>query len=152
MVRDVVEHAARVTRAVQLAKPMESYRARPMLLALAAVASLIVATYAYVARAPWVFGPSPHHLQPAAREGHVRYAMFLTVARVLTFRDSTGNALPRTLAQVGESWPGMSYHVQQDTFELRAHIDSSKAIVYRSTQDPAELAASATSFLRDRLP
>jgi hypothetical protein len=151
IVRDVVAHAERVTRAAELAKPMESYRARPMLLALLAIVSVAVAGYAYAARATWVFGPQLEQIPVAQREAHVRYAMYLTAGRILSFQDSTGS-LPRTLREVGESWSGMSYQLDGSTFSLRARADSATPIEYRSTRDPRQFVGQAPDFLRERQP
>jgi hypothetical protein len=152
IVREVVEHAERVKRDVELARPMESYRARPMVLALLAVVSLSLAVYSYVARPAWVFGPTPDHVPMAQREGHLRYAIFLAAERVLEYRELNSGSLPRTLREVGESWPGMSYHVDGETFELRARVDSTTPLVYRSTQDPRTFLGTSRRFLREREP
>jgi hypothetical protein len=152
MVRDVVDHAARATRAAELARPMESYRARPMVLTLLAIFSLAVATYAYAARPSWVFGPQPDHMPLELRQAHVRYAMFLSAEAVLSFRDSAGGILPRTLHQAGAAWPGMSYQADGAVFTLRARVDSATAIEYRSTRDPRAILGQATESLREPIP
>ena len=152
IVREVVEHAERVNRDVELARPMESYRARPMVLALLAIISLSLAAYSYVARPAWVFGPAPGHVPMPQREGYLRYAMFLAAERVLDYRQANAGALPRTLREAGESWPGMSYHVEGEQFELHARVDSATPMVYRSTQDPRAFLGTARRFLREREP
>lgn len=152
IVREVVDHAARVTRAVELARPMESYRARPMVLTLLAIVLLMLATYSYVARPAWVFGPDPARMPIEQRQAHVRYAMFLTAERVLAFRDSAGGVLPRTLHQAGAAWPGMTYGVEGDVFTLHARVDSATAIEYRSTRDPRGFLGQAGESLREALP
>ena len=149
IVREVVEHAERVNRDVELARPMESYRARPMVLALLAVVSVSLAAYSYLARPAWVFGPSPDQGPLVQREGYLRYAMFLAAERVLEYRESNAGSLPRTLLETGESWPGMSYHVSGETFELRARVDSAPPLVYQSTQDPRTFLGTARRFLRE---
>ena len=151
IVREVVDHAARVTRAVELARPMESYRARPMVLALLAIISVTLASYTYVARPSWVFGLQAEHLPIEQRQAHVRYAMFLTAERVLAFRDSAGGVLPRTLHQVGAAWPGMTYRVEGDVFTLQARVDSTTAIEYRSSRDPRAFLGQAGESLREAL-
>jgi hypothetical protein len=152
MVREVVDHAARVTRAAELARPMESYRARPMVLTFLAIFSLAVASYAYAARPSWVFGPQQEHMPMEQRQAHVRYAMFLAAEAVLAFRDSAGGVLPRTLHQSGAAWPGMSYHPDAAEFTLRARVDSANVIEYRSTRDPRAFLGQATESLRERIP
>jgi hypothetical protein len=152
IVREVVDHAARATRAAELARPMESYRARPMVLALLAIVALALASYTYVGRPSWVFGLEPEHMPMTQRQAHVRYAMYLAAERVLAFRDSAGGVLPRTLHQAGAAWPGMSYQVQGDSFALRARVDSATAIEYRSSRDPRSFLGQATESLREPLP
>lgn len=152
IVREVVDHAARVTRAAELARPMESYRARPMVLTLLAIVAVTLATYTHIARPSWAFGVSPEHVPIEQRQAHVRYAMYLAAERVLAFRDSSGGVLPRTLHQAGAAWPGMSYHVQGDVFTLHARVDSATAIDYRSSRDPRDFLGQATESLREPLP
>jgi hypothetical protein len=151
MVRGVVDYATRLTLAVERTKPMESYRARPMVLALLALVSLSLAIWSYVARPAWVFGPGLSHFSVAQREGHMRYAMFLAAQRVLSYRDSAGG-LPATLRETGEAWPGMSYRVNGAIFELTADGASGTRISYRSSQDPREFLGSAATLLRESAP
>jgi len=152
IVREVVEHAERVNRDVELARPMESYRARPMVLALLAIVSISLAAYSYAARPAWVFGPDPNDRPFELREGQLRYAMFLAAERVLAHQDSTAGSLPRTLRETGETWPGMTYRVNDGVFELRAQVDSATPLTYRSTQDPRAFLGTARRFLREPEP
>jgi hypothetical protein len=150
-IRDVMDYAVRVTRAVQLAKQMESYRGRPMVLALIAIPSLIVFLYAYAARPDWVFGPDPVRIAPAQQMAYTRFAMYLASQRVETYRTRTG-VLPGSLAEMDEDWPGMSYRALSPTvFELAARGDSGE-IVFQSDQPVRGFLGNSAAFLRSREP
>lgn len=145
--RDVMEYAVRVTRAVQLAKQMESYRGRPMLLALIAIPALVVALYAYAARPAWVFGPDPARLEPARQQAYTRFAMYLAAQRVEEYRVARG-VLPGSLSETGEEWAGMSYRpLDATTFELSAPGGAGE-IVFRSDQPVTAFLGRSVSYLR----
>ncbi|MEX2179327.1 MAG: hypothetical protein WD801_11485 [Gemmatimonadaceae bacterium] len=152
-VREVVEHAARLTREVTLAQPIRSYRSRPFVLATLALASLIFCAYTYVERPPWIFGQDPARSAPAQREAHLRFAMFLVAQRLMAHQATHDGALPETLLAVGEHWPTISYEVGPGpTFTLSAQVDAGQPISYRSTDDlPAFLGQSAR-HLREQRP
>ncbi len=148
-IRDVMAYAVRITRAVQLAKQMESYRSRPMLLALIAIPALIVALYAWVARPAWVFGPDPVRVEPARKQAYTRFAMYLAAQRVESYRVSRG-VLPGSLAEMDEEWAGMSYRPLGATvFELTARADSGD-IVFQSDQSVREFLGQSAVYLRSR--
>jgi hypothetical protein len=151
-IREVVEAAERTTRAVQMAKPMESYRARPIVLAALAIPALLLCLYTYLARPEWVFGPGPAAALTPRGEGHLRFATFLVAQRVFAFRDSTGG-LPRTLAEVREQWPEIQYRLIDDSrFELRAQVPGGRPIVFRSDEDPVNLMRNGQASLRIQQP
>lgn len=151
-IREVVEAAARSTRAVELAKPMESYRSRPIILTALAIPCLLLSLYTFSARPEWVFGPKPVATLTARGEAHVRFAMYLVYKRLNAFRAANGGALPQSLLQVGEEWPAIQYRIVADSvFELRAP-GSARPIVFRSDGDPRALLGASAGALRDELP
>jgi hypothetical protein len=146
-IRDVMEYAVRETRAVQLAKLMQSYSSRPILLALIAVPSLIVALYAYAARPDWVFGPDQVRMQPVRKQAYAKFAMYLAAQKVETYRASQGR-LPGSLGELGEDWPGMSYRALSfTTFELTVRGDSGE-IALQSDRPVRAFLGSSPTFLR----
>ena len=149
---DVVQHAARFTKAIALARPMESYRARPIVLTILAVASLSVMVYSLIGRPEWVYGPDPAKRPVAEREANLRFVTYLVVQRVNAYRDARRGFLPGSLAEVGESWPGITYTLLgQSEYEVRAVEAGAPPIIYRSTQDPAAtLLEPSRPFLRAR--
>lgn len=151
-IREVVEAAARSTRAVELAKPMESYRSRPIILTAIAVPCLLLGLYTFSARPEWVFGPKPAATLTARGEAHVRFAMYLVYKRLNAFRAANGGALPQSLLQVQEDWPAIQYRIVADSvFELRAP-GSTRPIVFRSDGDPRALLGASAGALRAELP
>jgi hypothetical protein len=149
---DVVQHAARFTKAIALARPMESYRARPIVLTLLAVTSLSLMVYSLVGRPEWVYGPDPAKTPVAEREANLRFVTYLVVQRVNAYRDARRGFLPGSLEEVGESWPGLSYTlVGQTEYEVRAIEPGAPPVIYRSTQDAeATLLEPSRPFLRAR--
>lgn len=150
----VVEHAKRETLAVELARPMESYRGRPIVLALLAAASVALATYTYVARPAWVFGPDPAVAAAERRDAHLRYAMYLVAQRLTAWRDSHGGALPRTMREIGEDWTAITYRpLDGGAFELRSSASDGQPLVVRSGDPLPVLAVGIVEQLRqERAP
>lgn len=150
LLAEVVAHAKRETRAVMLAKVMESYGARPFIVTLLGLIALTITTYTYVARAEWVFG-APVAVSEQ-REGHLRFAMFLTTQRLLAYRDSNQGTLPGSLLEVAEDWPGVTYRAFGDTlFELRAQGDSGQ-MTLRSDRDASAFVGLSPTALRRNIP
>ena len=151
-VLDVVQHAVRFTKAIALAKPMESYRARPIVLTVLAVASLSVGLYSLIARPEWVYGPDPSKTPLAVREANLRFTTYLVAAKVNAYRDARRGFLPGSLAEVGEEWPGISYNLAGPTeYELRAVEQGVPPVIYYSSQDlRATLLEPSRPFLRPR--
>jgi len=148
-IRDVMEYAVRETRAVQLAKLMVSYSSRPMLLALIAVPSLIVALYAHAARPDWAFGPDPVRMQPARKQAYTKFAMYLAAQKVEAYRAAQGR-LPGSLGELDEDWAGMSYRALSPTvFELSAKGESGE-IVFQSDKPARAFVGSSVTYLRSR--
>jgi hypothetical protein len=151
LLADVVAHAQRETRAVMLAKVMESYASRPFIVFFIGLVALGITTYSYLTRSEWVFGAPVAVSQ--ARESHLRFAMFLAAQRVAAYRDSTGGYLPQSLQQVGETWPGMTFHASGDTlFELRAPGDSGQVMTLRSDRDARAFVGLSPNALRRNIP
>lgn len=151
LLADVVAHAKRETRAVMLAKVMESYASRPFIVAFIALIAISITAYSYLTRSEWVFGAPVVASQ--ARESHLRFAMFLAGQRVAAYRDSTGGYLPQSLEQLGESWPGVTFHASGDTlFELRALSDSGQVMVLRSDRDARAFVGLSPNALRRNIP
>lgn len=151
LLADVVAHATRETRAVMLAKVMESYASRPFIVFFIGLMALGIAGYSYLTRSEWVFGAPVAVSQ--ARESHLRFAMFLATQRVSAYRDSTGGYLPQSLQQVGETWPGVTFHASGDTlFELRATGDSGQVVVLRSDRDARAFVGLSPNALRRNIP
>lgn len=150
LLADVVAHAKRETRAVMLAKVMESYAGRPFIVAFLGLLALGITGYSYLTRAEWVFGAPVAVSQ--ARESHLRFAMFLAAQRVAAYRDSTGGYLPQSLEQVGESWPGVTLHASGDTlFDIRAQGDSGQ-LMLRSDRDARAFVGLSPNALRRNIP
>lgn len=151
LLADVVAHATRETRAVMLAKVMESYASRPFIVFFLGLMTLGIAGYSYLTRSEWVFG-APVAVSEA-RESHLRFAMFLATQRVSAYRDSTGGYLPESLEQVGEVWPGVTFHATGDTlFEVRAVGDSGQMLVLRSDRDAQAFVGLSPNALRRNIP
>jgi len=146
-IRDVMEYAVRETRAVQLAKLIESYRVRPIALALIAIPSFILALYAQVARPDWAYGPDPVRMQPARKQAYTKFAMYLAAQRVEAYRAAQGR-LPASLGELDEDWAGMSYRALSfTTFELTVRGDSGD-LVYQSDRPVRAMVGSSASYLR----
>ena len=148
--RDVMEHAVRQTRAVATAKPMQSYRSRPIVLAVVAIATSLACAFVLIARPDSVYGPDPAKVPGAQREAYTRFAMYLTTQRVMEYREAY-RRLPESLEAMGESWEGISYRVLNDSvFELRALGDSGKALVVRSDQRLDPFLGTSLTMIRRR--
>ena len=148
-IRDVMEFAVRETRAIQLTKLMQSYSSRPMLLALIAIPSLVLALYAYTARPEWAFGPDPVRMEPARRQAYTKFAMYLAAQKVEAYRAAQGR-LPASLGELDEDWPGMSYRALSFTvFELSVRADNGE-LVFQSDRPIAVFLAKSSSYLRSR--
>ena len=150
-IREVMEYAAHVTIQTALAKPMRSFRARPIVLGVTALLCIAVAAYTFTAEPDWVFGPSPAAASAAQRDAHLRYAMFLTAQRVEAMRDSAGQP-PASLADIGEDWSGLGYAVfDLGVFELRGRMGGDE-IVYKSGEDVRAFLKGARATLRQGEP
>lgn len=150
-IRAVVEGAVRFTREVAAARPMQSYRSRPIVLAAIAVPCLALALFTAIARPEWVFGPNPATASPAQREAHIRFAMFLVAQRLYQHRDANQGQLPRSLLEIGEEWPGLIYtNLGGSTFELRSIDSLVPPITFRSDGDERELLGNSRTYLRNR--
>ena len=148
----VVADAVAFEEAVAKATPMESWRTRPIVFAAIAVPCLAIYLYTAIARPEWVYGPDVARTAPAQREAHLRFAMVLMAERVNAYRVSTG-ALPETLLEVGEDWRDIGYTVVDGTaYELRAAVDSTRAIVLQSSDDPVAFLGSSRRLLREQNP
>ena len=149
---DVMQHSARFTRAVALAKPIQSFKGRSFIVMGIALPLLIVTTLAYVTRSEWVFGANPTAGSVDRREAYQRYAMFLAANRVERFRDSTAGRLPQALLEIGEDWPGIGYTVvdrENGTYELHGTGVLADPIRYRSSQNLETFLGGSVRFLRD---
>ena len=150
LLEEVVQHAKRETRAVMLAKAMESFKTRPFIVMLVALMAVAVTAYSYVTRAEWVFGaPS---VASREREGHLRFAMFLATQRVTAYRDAN-LVLPGSLLEVGENWPGVTYRALGDSlFEVSAQSDSGTVMTLRSDRDARAFVGLGSTALRRNIP
>ena len=147
--RDVMEHAVRVTRATAIAKPMVSWRAQPIVLAVAAALCLAFAVYSYVARPDFIFGPDPAAAPAAQREAELRFGMYLLAQRLEQYRQQRGR-LPENLDYLDESYTGITYRILTDSvFELRSVVDSA-AIVFTSDQPVDAFLGSSINLVRRR--
>src|SRR5688572_24852244 len=148
-IKEVVEVAARFTRAVELAKPMASYRSRPIVLAVLAAAAMAVGLYSLTARPDWVYGPSPAQTRTAQGEAHIRFAMFLIAQRVNAHRVAQNGELPQSLRQIGEDWPTIIYRkVDASVFELRSVDAAAPGITLRNDEDAVAFLGSSRRHLR----
>lgn len=148
-IRDVMDYAVRVTRAVQMAKQMVSYRARPMLLALISIPLLVTALYAWAARPDWVFGPDPVRVEPSRQMAYTRFAIYLAAQRIEAHRVARG-VLPGSLGEVEEEWAGMSYRPLGATvFEVSARGPAGE-IVFQSDQPVLAFLGQSVPFLRSQ--
>jgi hypothetical protein len=148
---DVVEHSARYTRAVALAKPIESFRVRTIVLAALAAPMLALTVYAYAARPAWAFGADPAAATVERREAYQRFAMYLVAHQVENYR-AAYSTLPQSLSEIGEDWPDVGYTVvdrAQGIFELHGTGVRAEPIRYRSGQSLSEFVGQSTRVLRD---
>jgi hypothetical protein len=147
LLADVVAHAKRETRAVMMAKAIESFKTRPFIVAAVALMTLAVTAYSYTTRAEWVFGAPV--AASAQREGHLRFAMFLAMQRVVAYRDANQGLLPGSLLEVQEDWPGVTYRVSGDTLiELQSQGDSGQVMTLRSDRDARAFVGLSPNALR----
>jgi len=150
-IRDVMEHAVRVTRAVALAKEMKSWPLRPLALALVAVMSVTLGVYTFTAQADWAYGPDPASVPALRHDAHVRFAMYLTSQRLIAHQAATG-VLPETLAELGEEWPGVEYVRADSSFTLRARAADGAPITLEPAGDLKAFLADSRLHLRERRP
>ena len=149
---DVVQAATAFEQAVAAAKPMESWRSRPIVLAAIAIPCLAIFLYSQFAQPEWVYGPDAGKVAPAERDAHLRFAMYLVAQRLDAHRAQTG-AVPETLLEIGEDWRDIHYSVlSRSEYELRAAPDSSKALVFHSGDDPVAFLGSSRQQLRRGTP
>ena len=145
----VMDHAVRMTRAVVLARPMQSWPWRPIVLASLAVVTLFFTALTFIAYPDWVFGASPALMSDARREAGVRMAMYLSAGRLLAYRDARGN-LPETLGAVGDDWDGVIYTNEGDgTFVLQSRLGN-QTVVLRSEGDAKKFLGLSRHYLRER--
>jgi hypothetical protein len=150
--RDVMEHAVRETRAVATAKPMQSYRTRPIILAAIAVPAVLLCAYVFIARPEFMYGPEPAAIPAVRREAYTRFAMYLITQRLLEYRE-VNRRLPESLEVTGERWDGIAYRLLNDSvFELRALGDSGKPIVLRSDQRLDPFLGNSVTMIKRRRP
>ena len=146
LLAEVVAHAKRETRAVMMAKAMESFKSRPFIVAAIALMTLGVTAYSYATRAEWVFGAPVAASEQ--RESHLRFAMFLAMQRVAAYH-ATNQVFPGSLSEVQEDWPGVSYRVSGDTLvELQARDDSGQVMTLRSDRDARAFVGLSPTALR----
>ena len=151
LLAEVVAHAKRETRAVMLAKTIESFKSRPFIVAAIALITLAVTVYSYTSRAEWVFG-APVAVS-GQRESHLRFAMFLAMQRVVSYRDANQGQFPGSLVEVQEDWPGVTYRVRGDTLvELEAQDDSGQVMTLRSDRDARAFVGLSPNGLRRNIP
>lgn len=149
--RDVMAHAAEITRAVALAKPMVSWRSRPIIMGAVATVCVALTLFAFIARPDFIWGSDPSVLPSAQREAGVRYGMYFLAQRLEQYRE-TEETLPPNLDFTEESWPGITYQLVSDSvFELRAMFDSTE-IVFRSDQSVDQFLGRSVDQVRRRRP
>lgn len=152
-IRDVMEYAAKITLETALAKPMRSYRARPIALGVLGLLSLSLVAFTFLREPDWVFGPEPALVDPARREAHTRYAMFLVAQRLESLRDSATGNPPASLAETGDDWLGFDYRVfDLGVYELRGRTPGGGDIVLKSGEDLAAFLKDGRKHLREARP
>jgi len=151
LLADVVAHAQRETRAVMMAKAIESFKSRPFIVAFIALWTLVITVYSYTTRAEWVFGaPVAASMQ---RESHLRFAMFLAMQRLVAYREANQGALPANLLEVQEDWPGVTYRAIGDTLiELEALDNKGEPMTLRSDRDARAFVGLSPTALRRNIP
>ena len=147
-IADVVDHAVRMTRAVTLARPMESWPWRPLILASLALLTLLFTLSTFIAFPDWVFGASPALMSAQRREASTRMAMYLTAERLLRYRDASGS-LPVSLSDVGDSWNGITYTNFGGAFLLQSRVGKENLVLHSEGDDRAFLGLSPR-YLRGR--
>ena len=151
LLADVVAHAQRETRAVMMAKAIESFKSRPVIVAVIALWTLVITVYSYTARAEWVFG-APVAVS-TQRESHLRFAMFLAMQRLTAYRDANQGTLPGSLLEVQEDWPGVTYRAIGDTLiELTAQDNKGEPMTLRSDRDARAFVGLSPTALRRNVP
>jgi hypothetical protein len=151
LLADVVAHAHRETRAVMMAKAIESFKSRPFIVAFIALIMLVITAYSYTSRAEWVFGAPVAASEQ--RESHLRFAMFLAMQRLVAYREANQGALPANLIEVQEDWPGVTYRVIGDTLiELSAQDNKGEPMMLRSDRDARAFVGLSPTALRRNIP
>ena len=130
-----MDHAVRVhketTGPIGIGKGSRLNRA--LLVSLVCVPLLALCVYSWVARPEFLWGPKAGPLPPAQHDANMRFAMFLLAQRIEGYRAAQGN-YPATLAELGESIPGVAYSLGSDgVYQLRA-VENGQTIEYRSNQ------------------
>ena len=149
---DVVQHSARFTRAVALAKPIESFRGRTIILAALAAPLLVLTIYTYAARPVWAFGANPAPGTVERREAYQRYVMSLVAYELDYYRATNRGQLPQALVEVGEDWPGIGYTIvdrEAGVYELHGTGVLPEPIRYRSDQSIPAFVGGSVRYLRD---
>lgn len=147
--KDVMDHAVRHTRAVTMAKPMVSYRARPIVLGALAALTMAFSVYVRVAKPDFIWGPDPAKLPAAQRDAGLRFGMFLLGQRIEQYRAARG-AYPPSLDYLDATWAGMTYRVLNDsTFEIRTRGDTAD-VVFRSDLPVDRFLGQSVNIIRPR--
>jgi hypothetical protein len=149
-IADVVDHAVRMTRALELARPMESWPWRPLILASLASLTLLFTLTTFLAFPDWVFGASPALMSAQRREASTRMAMYLTAERLLSYQDARGS-LPVSLTDVGDSWTGgdINYSTFGGSFLLTSRVGN-QTLALRSEDDRRAFLGLSPRYLRER--
>src|ERR1051325_6998717 len=152
LVKEVVEDAVAFEFAVAQAKPMVSWRSRPIVLSVIALFSVAIAGYSVWQKPEWVYGPEPARIERATAEANVRFGMFLAAQRVRAYQAEHGQ-LPATLAAAGQTWPEITYFAEDTTtFEIRSSVVPTQPIVFRSNASLIDFLGTSRQALRDRTP
>lgn len=147
--RDVMEHAVKVHQETgRRARPRGSLGRTGILLGVT-LPLLAFSIWSYVTEPEFLWGPAPV-LEGAEQASHLKVAMYYLARRVEASRAQAGH-YPATLTEVGDSVPGVTYHLLSDSaFELRAAAVPSAPIVFRSGQPVEQFLGSSAALLPRR--
>jgi hypothetical protein len=149
LLRDVMDHAVRVHKETTGPQGIGIGNGinRSVLLMALCVPVLAFCVYSLVARPEFLWGPKSGPLPPVRQEANIRVAMFLLAQRLEAYRIAQGR-YPATLAELGDSLPGVAYSLSSaGVYELRASENGS-LIVHRSDQSLSALLGNSLNVIQ----
>ena len=105
--------------------------------------------YSWLGRPSFIWGPRGTPPAPEVQEANLRMAMFLQGMRVDKYRKEH-RAYPASLAELGDSVPGLSYQRLSDsTFELRGRA-ANREVVFRNDMRSSDFLGNTKDVIQAR--